>query len=273
MKKAIYKYENKINHKIYIGQTNDINRRFKEHLYKQSYRTSLIERAIQKYGIENFTFTILEWTENYNEREQYWIEYYRSYKPYGYNICEGGGYLPNQQKDNHSQAQITEEVARKIQQDLMNFNIPRRQIMKKYHVTVMIIENINSGHTWNYYNLTYPLRPTETELNNIKALKVIDLLKNTTLSYEEIGKQVGWGRSQISMINCGDNHHQKNIIYPIRSNVHNYSDKVEQCIALLKQGKTNIEISKILNTSSSWVSRINNGKTHKQHNIIYPIRK
>lgn len=32
--KAIYKIENKINHKIYIGQSNDPNRRFIEHCKK-----------------------------------------------------------------------------------------------------------------------------------------------------------------------------------------------------------------------------------------------
>src|SRR5574344_1314220 len=110
MKKFIYKYENKVNHKVYIGQTNDVRRRFSEHLYGHSYQTSLIERAIKKYGIENFEFEVLEETDIPNERERYWIDHYHSYKPYGYNICEGGGYLPNQQKENHSQAKISEET-------------------------------------------------------------------------------------------------------------------------------------------------------------------
>ena len=52
MEKFIYKYENKINHKIYIGQTNNLERRKREHLTGHSYYTSLIDRAIQKYGIE-----------------------------------------------------------------------------------------------------------------------------------------------------------------------------------------------------------------------------
>lgn len=273
MKKAIYKYENKINHKIYIGQTNNIDRRFREHLSLKSFYTSLIEKAIQKYGIDSFDFTVLEWTENYNEREKYWINYYNCYKPYGYNICEGGGYLPNQQKENHSNCSISEETAKQIQRDLTNFDIPRRQIIKKYHVSVSLVESINSGHTWNYYGLNYPLRPTEAKLNEIKAIEVIKLLKETSLNYKEIGRKVGWGESQIGMINRGENHPQVNECYPIRPNSFNYSDKVEVCINLLKQGKTNSEIANILNTSSAWVSRINNGKTHKQNNIQYPIRK
>lgn len=217
MKKAIYKYENKINHKIYIGQTNNVNKRYQEHLSgKKDKKISLIDKAIKKYGIENFTFDVIEWTEDYNEREEYWIEYYRSRIPYGYNVCTGGGYLPNQQKENHSQVKISEETARNIQKDLMNYNLTRRQIVKKYKVTMSIVRNINSGHTWNYYNLKYPLRPTERELNELRADKVIDLLKNSSYSFKEIGKQVGWGESAVRMINSGKNHRRENEKYPIR---------------------------------------------------------
>lgn len=275
MKKAIYKYENKINHKIYIGQTNDIVKRHREHLCgTKSKKISLIDKAIRKYGIENFTFDIIEWTEEYNEREQYWIQYYRSKVPYGYNVVNGGGYLPNQQGENHSQVKITEEIARNIQKDLMNYNLTRPQIVKKYKVTYSIVENISNGHTWNYYNLDYPLRPTERELNELRADKVIDLLKKTSYSFKEIGRQVGWGTSTIGMINNGKNHYREKETYPIRKNNWNYNtEKVKECIKLLKEKKTNAEIAKILGTSTTWVSSINSGKAHRRGNEIYPIRK
>lgn len=273
MEKYIYKYENKINHKIYIGQTNSIERRKSEHLYGHSYSTSLIERAIKKYGIHNFIFDIIEKTVDYNEREKYWIEYYSSYKPYGYNVCKGGGYLPNQQKESHPQARITEEIAKKIQEDLGNFKLTKPAIVKKYKTTYMIVENINSGHTWNYYNLSYPIRPKESEINKRRALEVIELLKTTTLSYKEIGKRVGWGLSQVSMINSGTNHKQENETYPIRPTPKSYDNKVDQCILLLKEEKTNTEIALLLGTSPTWVSKVNNGKTHRRDDVDYPIRK
>lgn len=47
---------------------------------------SLINSAIKKYGKENFSFEILEYAENYNEREKFWIKYYNSKVPNGYNI-------------------------------------------------------------------------------------------------------------------------------------------------------------------------------------------
>lgn len=214
--KAIYKYENKINHKLYVGQTNNLERRYREHLCGQSKGTSLLEKAIKKYGIENFSFEVIEWTDEPDKQEQYWICYYNCYKPYGYNIAKGGGFLPNQQGENHSQVTITEKTALSIQKDLMNWDIPCRQIVKKYKTTQKVVENIKSGHTWNYYNLEYPLRPTERFLNEIRAEEVVRLIQTTKLSFTEIARQVGWGTSQISMINSGKNHHQENLDYPLR---------------------------------------------------------
>ena len=62
---GIYKMTNKINGKIYIGQSIDIEKRIKEHFWKAtntkdvSYN-SAIHQAIRKYGQENFTWEVLE---------------------------------------------------------------------------------------------------------------------------------------------------------------------------------------------------------------------
>lgn len=54
---------------------------------------SIMAQAIKKYGWENFTHEILEegipTQELANEREQYWIQFYDTYK-HGYNATEGG---------------------------------------------------------------------------------------------------------------------------------------------------------------------------------------
>lgn len=83
----IYKITNKLNGLSYIGQTSDVFERWRQH-YARKNRTLGI--AIEKDGIENFTFEILEKTisELANERERYWINYYKSY-PEGYNSNAG----------------------------------------------------------------------------------------------------------------------------------------------------------------------------------------
>lgn len=84
----IYKIKNKINNKIYIGQsTKPINK-------SRDYFGSgiLIQKAIKKYGISNFEKTILcecktRW--ELNEKEIYYISKYKSNEQ-GYNISDGG---------------------------------------------------------------------------------------------------------------------------------------------------------------------------------------
>lgn len=211
MKKAIYKITNKINQKIYIGQSKEPERRFLQHCHQTTKYKSLINDAIKKYGKENFTFEILGWFEDYNEKEKYYINYYLCRAPYGYNLTNGGEEPPV-----GANSKIDKETAILIQKDLMNFKIPRKQITAKYKVTSDIVRHINDGTSWKNEELIYPLRPAEKEISNEKALKVIELLQTTKLSQKEIGKIVGWNRSAVTMINIGKNHRQENLEYPIR---------------------------------------------------------
>ena len=216
MKKAIYKIENKINHKIYIGQSNNPTKRFKDHCRKNEKYKSLIHDAIIKYGEDNFSFEVIEWTEDYNNKEKFWIEYYRSLTPYGYNILKGGQEPPAHCGENSPNAKITFKVAQQIKKDLLNWKIPRKQIVKKYNISYDILRHINDGDSWKDENLSYPLRPMEKELNELRADKVIELLKTTKLTQKEIGQIVGWNRSAITMINLGKNHFRDDENYPIR---------------------------------------------------------
>lgn len=89
----IYKTTNLINGKIYIGQY-----RGKSKKYFGS--GTLIKQAIKKYGKENFVRETLE--DNIdnqtllNEREKYWISFYKSRdRDIGYNLTEGGDGNPS----------------------------------------------------------------------------------------------------------------------------------------------------------------------------------
>ena len=211
MKKAIYKITNKINQKIYIGQSSNPEQRFLQHCYKHEKYISLINKAILKYGKENFDFVIIGWFEDYNEKEKYYIEYFGSMVPNGYNLSKGGEKPPI-----GTHRTINKEIAEQIQKDLLNWNIPRKQIVSKYKVTFDIVRHINEGNSWYDETLKYPLRPNEKKINELKVDKIIDLLKNTQLTQKEIGAMVGWNRSAITMINIGKNHYRDNIDYPIR---------------------------------------------------------
>ena len=81
---GIYKITNLINNQSYIGQSINIEQRIKQHFRNKD--KIAIDNAIQKYGKENFQWEIVEECslKELNEREQYWILYYDTYR-YGYN--------------------------------------------------------------------------------------------------------------------------------------------------------------------------------------------
>lgn len=102
---GIYKITNNINGKIYIGQSVDIERRLKEHKRREEQQ---IDQAIQKYGIDNFSFDILEECDSdlLNEREEYWTKQYNSTIPNGYNI---GVVKSNAIGENNGMSKLTDD--------------------------------------------------------------------------------------------------------------------------------------------------------------------
>ena len=93
----IYQITNHVNGKIYIGKTyNTIERRFQEHnseRFRLECQDRPLYRAMNKYGIENFSISLLEETQNPEDQEKYWIEKLQSFK-YGYNATLGGDGSP-----------------------------------------------------------------------------------------------------------------------------------------------------------------------------------
>lgn len=100
---GVYKITNKLNGKIYIGQSIRPLTRWKEHQYSSINATDRsydypIHKAMRKYGIDNFSFEIIESIEENSQKalvdklhklEIYYIGFYDSYNK-GYNATHGG---------------------------------------------------------------------------------------------------------------------------------------------------------------------------------------
>lgn len=92
----IYKITNLVNGKSYIGKTNmTIETRWKYHLKHIKEKRNInrpLYQAFNKYGIENFSITMVEECieEEASEKEIYWINYYNTYLGEGYNATIGG---------------------------------------------------------------------------------------------------------------------------------------------------------------------------------------
>lgn len=75
---GIYIIKNLVNNKFYIGSTNCFRKRVNQHkseLNRNNHHNLKLQRSVNKYGLENFEFTLFEETEYENllSREQYWI--------------------------------------------------------------------------------------------------------------------------------------------------------------------------------------------------------
>ena len=137
VKKGIYKIQNQINNKVYIGSSIDINRRWQHHkdaafnINAHQYNYPLMQ-DFRKYGIENFSFEILELIENTQEmieKEHNYIIQYNCIIPNGYN-----------QTDNTNSPMFDEKVQKKV----------RDTKRKKYGKKIVEIDsNNNIIDKWN----------------------------------------------------------------------------------------------------------------------------
>jgi group I intron endonuclease len=90
---GIYMIKNKINNKIYIGSSININNRWNQHkssLLRGVHKSRYFQNSYNKHGIENFEFSVMEIIDNQSQlliREQYYLNLYKPYeRDNGYNI-------------------------------------------------------------------------------------------------------------------------------------------------------------------------------------------
>ena len=220
VKKSIYKIENLINHRIYIGQTNNVKRHFMEHKRgidpNSDGNEKVLYKAMRKYGINNFSFEVIEETEDYNEREKYWIDYYDSFNN-GYNMTIGGDEPPIFYGENHPQATHSLDEINNIIELLRNTSLSIEEIAKQTCYNTTSINRINKGELWKNEELDYPIRKEIThQWKRERAIKIIYDLKHTSLTQREIAEKYGVARTAVTAINRGVNCRVENENYPIR---------------------------------------------------------
>ena len=193
----------------YVGQTNNLKRRKKQHLqdsfhiykgHEVSHNLPL-HCAIRKYGINNFTVIVLEEGEVENrqyisDRETYWIKYYNTLAPNGYNLKAQHTANPGEK----NKSKIPLEVQDAIINDLLAGK-KQSQIAKTYGLSSSYIGDINWGRCLYRDELNYPLYTnmiTEDEMSTI-----IYFIQETQYSFSEIAKYMDRNSDSISKINLG----------------------------------------------------------------------
>ena len=176
---GIYCIENLINNKKYIGQSKNIYRRWKQHIKDSEVKQLPLYKSMRKYGIENFNFFILEECKiaELSLREDYYITYYNSYVPNGYNLSRA---------ETHGLNKSVPDNILEIIKEIEKNELSLIDIAKKYNVSRNKIDNINYGRHWRLDYKNYPLRGKNNFNGNLKEIEDA-ILKGYTIS--EIAKK------------------------------------------------------------------------------------
>ena len=92
---GIYKIENIKDKRVYIGQSTNVRNRLREQIKSalgiSTIANQAVHQAMAEEGLENFTFYLIDDCDRniLNEREKYWIDFYKS-NEWGYNRTRGG---------------------------------------------------------------------------------------------------------------------------------------------------------------------------------------
>lgn len=120
---GIYKITNKVNGKIYIGQSIHIYQRWNEHKRKFKKGNSYLYKAIRCYEIDNFAFEIVCECEKeqLNELEKKYISHFNSDKrENGYNLTKGGDKPPKLSHEENPNSKMKSEYVWDIRERYKN---------------------------------------------------------------------------------------------------------------------------------------------------------
>lgn len=201
----IYKIENKVNGKMYIGKTVDINRRKREHYLRasrKSGRNLAVHYAMRKYGIDNFEIDVIEKVDinNLGEKEKYWINYYNT-KDEGYNCTEGGEDFCGESHPFYGKhhSDETKEKLRKIFSGKGNPMYGVSREFSEEHKNKISIANKGGNHS-------------TSVLNKRVAIDIIKQYYETDKSQKELANKYDVAQSIISAVLLGKHWTTRDIV-------------------------------------------------------------
>lgn len=231
MKYYIYKYENLINGKTYVGQTNNIRLRRNGHRSTMNNPNDKgynhpFYRALRKYGVENFSFEVLEEIEDDEKREKvtekeiYFQHLYHSFIGDG-GYCLQEGQLHNKFKEPLSfeeKCGLSKLFSLEEIKDIQKMLIQGYQffeVQEKYPtLSDSFISNINTGINFKREDLSYPLLKKHSKSSLEQQNKIIEEIKNG-ISYSTISNKYDVSIGLLSQINSGEHWFREGEKYPL----------------------------------------------------------
>ena len=248
--------------------------RHQGHLYSKN--KTYFDRALKKYGSENFDLIVLEDNipnDMLDEKEIFYIKKYDTFNN-GYNCTLGGKCYVKKFDD-----AFINNVEAMIEETDLSF----QEIAEKVGCSLETISDINNGLSFSQSREKYPIREFrntqkyfDDDINN-----VIWYLQNTSYSYNKIADITNTNYFFVTDVNCGrrvtkDN----NIEYPIRKEIIRREITYEEAEFIISELQKDIlsnkEIGDILHIPDYTISRINSGKhaaCEYFKELDFPIRK
>ena len=291
---GIYKYENLITHQIYIGQAIDLHERYKKHKNNIAdlNHNEDFYIALREYGLENFSYEVLETFDIFdqdllNELECYYIKKYNSMRPNGYNMVPGGSNGAGIAK---GKTVYQFDIYGNFINEFYSAHEASRQTGIDYSSICSCCRKEKQSaknYQWSY-NLNDPdikdISKTIKYMNRV--INQYDLLGNLLCSYStlsEASEKTNIAKATISKVCHGKGKTAGGYIWRYSDNIFDltsqpsYYTKAVECYDLngnlLGEFKSMTEASKIMNISISNISEVCNNKKKSVKNLIWKFKK
>jgi group I intron endonuclease len=223
----VYKITNLVNGKVYIGKTNDIQGRWKEHIdyAHNSNRKSnrALHNAIYKYGIDNFSIEEIENVESEDwsfEREKYWIAEYKTNickygSQFGYNLTDGGEGSSGFKHSDETKQKMSEAhtgnknhfYGKKHTESIKNILSEQKKSYyksnKSYFIGQKHSEESKKKNSDSHLGMNIGEKCANSKLKTDQVIYIKILIKQKDKTNAEIGKLFGVTGECISNIRCG----------------------------------------------------------------------
>ena len=209
----VYQITNKINGKIYIGMTNNINKRWSEHKRVrekgQKEFDKPLYKAFRKYGIENFEFIELFNNLELEKAEEKEIELIKELDTLshdnGYNIATGGRYGSKAVGERNRNATLTEEQAKDIINRRENGESFKSVFSEYNHLLKTTgMNSIWLGNSWKHLQPeTIYKTHSNRSLSDDQVRKIRLLIEEGNMTQRAIAKQFNVTATSVCEIKSG----------------------------------------------------------------------
>ena len=272
---SIYKIENLINSKVYIGQTLDKpEKRWSRHISEINNYVNFypLYMDMREYGVNSFSFQILESDiseDMLDAKEIYYISKYKSfYQDGGYNLTRGGQISKS--------SKLTELQVLSIIDRIKNGE-SFRDLANEFDVNYSTISDINCGDTWHFDSYTYPIRKQLNPKKNYSESEAeeIRIQLQAGCNLTSVAKLHNTSVQTIRRINIGELYRDDSLVYPLYDTKQGHSKHLDDkylliIIEYLLNSDFNYnQISKDINEKYGvyidrhTISGINNGSCYK----------